>query len=404
MNSRKTKQPPVHGTVSPGFEPVLRQFEQNFREGRELGAACCVYYRGQCVVDLWGGWRDASTGAPWLEDTLVLVFSTTKGLAAMTLALADSRGWLDYDERVSAYWPEFAQCGKEGITVRQLLSHQAGLCAIGEPLDLATLADRDRLAAVLARQAPRWPPGARQGYHAISLGLYEGELIRRVDPQRRSLGQFFQEEIARPLGIEFYISLPASIPDERIAAIHMPGLFEMLFKRRNYRFAAAILNPRSLSWQAFYNPRPGTGIDHRDPANRGVEMPAAGGYGQVRAIARAYAAFAEGGAGLGLSPTTFEALTAPPVPPEQGWRDLVLRSEVAFSLGFHRPHGRLQFGSTPRAFGTPGLGGSIGFADPDARIGFAYAPNKMDFTQGSDPRQKKLERALYECLAGIRAS
>jgi CubicO group peptidase (beta-lactamase class C family) len=399
MNNRYSNLPPIQGNVSPGFEPVRRQFEQNFREGRELGAACTIYHQGQRVVDLWGGWRDPSTGAPWLEDTLVLVFSTTKGLSAMTLALAHSRGWLDYEERVSTYWPEFAQCGKESITVRQLLSHQAGLCAIADPLDLATLADPDRLAAVLAKQAPRWQAGSRQGYHAISLGLYEGELIRRVDPKHRSLGQFFQDEIAKPLGIEFYISLPASIPDDRIAAIQMPGLFELLFKRRNYRFAAAFLNPRSLSRRAFYNPPPGTGIDYRNPENRSVEMPAAGGYGQVRAVARAYSAFADGGAELGLSQSTLQMLIAPPVPPEYGWRDLVLRSEVAFSLGFHRPHGRNQFGSSSRAFGTPGLGGSIGFADPDARIGFAYAPNQMGFNQGNDSRQKSLEEALYRCLA-----
>lgn len=403
MNSQNLPLPPIQGDVAPGFEPVRRQFALNFREGRELGAACTIYFRGQLVVDLWGGWRDPSAGAPWLPDTLVLVFSTTKGLSAMTLALAHSRGWLDYDERVSTYWPEFAQCGKESITVRQLLSHQAGLCAIADPLDLATLANPDRLADVLAKQAPRWQAGASQGYHAISLGLYEGELIRRIDPQGRSLGQFFQEEIAGPLGAEFYISLPASVPDDRIAAIQMPGVVELLFRRRNYRFAAAFLNPRSLTRRAFYNPPPGLGIDYRVPENRGIEMPAAGGYGQVRAIAQAYSAFAEGGAELGLSPATLQALTAPPVPPQQGWRDLVLRTEVAFSLGFHRPHGRLQFGSSRRAFGTPGLGGSMGFADPDAHIGFAYAPNRLGFHQGNDPRQKALEQALYQCLVQIRS-
>ena len=403
MDMRNINPPIVQGMVAPGFEGVRQQFELNFRQGRELGAACAVYRRGERVVDLWGGYRDSRMRDPWLEDTLVLVFSTTKGLAAMTLALAHSRGWLDYDERVATYWPEFAQRGKEKVTIRQLLSHQAGLCVVAEPLDIATLSDQERLSEILARQKPRWEPGVRQGYHAISLGLYEGELIRRVDPRHRSLGRFFQDEIAGPLGIEFYIGLPASIPDERIAAIEMPGLFELLFKRRNYAFAAAFLNPRSLSRRAFYNPPPGTGIDFRDHENRGIEMPAAGGYGQVRAIARAYSAFAEGGAELGLEQATFEALTAPPIPPEQGWRDLVLRSEVSFSLGFHRPHGKHQFGSTPRAFGTPGLGGSIGFADPDACLGFAYAPNKMGFNQGNDSRLKDLEQALYRCLERLGA-
>ena len=144
---------------------------------------------------------------------MVIVYSATKGLAAMTLALAHSRGWLDYDERVSAYWPEFAQQGKDGITVRQLLAHQAGLYALDQPVDRATVADLDRLAVVLARQDPAWEPGTRQAYHAITLGYYEGELLRRVDPRHRSLGQFFQDEIATPLGVDVYIRLPEEIPN-----------------------------------------------------------------------------------------------------------------------------------------------------------------------------------------------
>ena len=150
---------------------------------------------------------------------MVLVYSATKGLAAMALALAHSRGWLDYEERVCNYWPEFAQNGKERITVRQLLSHQAGLFAFDEPVDRATVADLDRLAVVLARQKPAWPPGERQAYHAITLGFFEGELLRRIDPRRRSLGRVFQDEIAAPLGLDLYIRLPETIPDARLAAL-----------------------------------------------------------------------------------------------------------------------------------------------------------------------------------------
>jgi CubicO group peptidase (beta-lactamase class C family) len=144
---------------------------------------------------------------------MVLVHSATKGLSAMTLAVAHSRGWLDYEERVAAYWPEFAQQGKEAITVRQLLAHQAGLFALDEPVDRGLVLDPDRLATVLARQKPVWPPGTRQAYHAITLGFYEGELIRRIDPWHRSLGQFFQNEIATPLDLDVYIRLPESIDD-----------------------------------------------------------------------------------------------------------------------------------------------------------------------------------------------
>jgi len=190
----------VHGHVSPGFEAVREAFAENFMRRRELGGACCAYHRGEKVVDLWGGIRNKRTREPWEQDTMVLVHSTTKGLAAMTLAIAHSRGWLDYEEPVARYWPEFGQQRKEKITVRQLLAHQAGLFAIDEPVDRSIVADLDRLAVVLARQKPAWEPGTRQAYHAISLGFYEGELLRRVDSQHRSLGQFFQDEIATPLG------------------------------------------------------------------------------------------------------------------------------------------------------------------------------------------------------------
>ena len=207
----------IQGNVGRGFEVVRETFAENFVRRHELGAACCVYYHGEKVVDLWGGIRNRETGAPWEEDTMVVVHSASKGLAAMALAIAHSRGWLDYEERVCTYWPEFAQEGKARITVRQLLAHQAGLFAINEPVDRRIVADLDRLAVVLARQKPAWEAGTRQAYHALSLGFYEGELLRRVDPRHRSLGQFFQDEIASRLGLDVYIRLPEEIPDSRLA-------------------------------------------------------------------------------------------------------------------------------------------------------------------------------------------
>jgi CubicO group peptidase (beta-lactamase class C family) len=180
-------QTPVCGDVAPGFERVRKEFQRNLQERGELGAACSVYYRGEKVVDLWGGFRDASRKMPWERDTLVLVFSTTKGMAAMAVAVALSRRLFELDKPVADYWPQFAQGGKGRITVRQLLSHQAGLCAIDTPLNAEILADSDQVADILARQSPAWPPGKRQGYHYLSLGLYESELIRRTDPQHRRM-------------------------------------------------------------------------------------------------------------------------------------------------------------------------------------------------------------------------
>jgi CubicO group peptidase (beta-lactamase class C family) len=234
----------IEGHVSAGFEAVREAFAENFSRCHELGGACCVYHRGEKVVDLWGGMRNEATGEPWQEDTMALVYSTTKGLAAMTLALAHSRGWLDYEERVCTYWPEFARNGKESITVRQLLAHQAGLFAFDGQGDRSLLADPDRLAVVLARQKPAWEPGTRQAYHAITLGYYESELLRRIDPQHRSLGRFFQDEIATPLGLDFYIRLPESIPDSRLATLSRPSLPAIL-RGFGIRFFLTAFNPRS---------------------------------------------------------------------------------------------------------------------------------------------------------------
>src|SRR3954468_4674455 len=218
----------INGYVSPGYEAVREAFADNFARRRELGGGVCAYHHGEKVVDLWGGVRHKKTREPWERNTMVLVYSATKGLAAMTLAIAHSRGWLDYEERVATYWPEFAQHGKEKITVRQLLAHQAGLFAFDEPVDRSVVADLDRLALVLARQRPAWKPGTRQAYHALTLGFYEGELMRQVDPLHRTLGQFFQDEIALPIGLDVYIRLPESIPNSRLARLASPSRLEMM--------------------------------------------------------------------------------------------------------------------------------------------------------------------------------
>jgi CubicO group peptidase (beta-lactamase class C family) len=238
--------PEVHGDVARGLEPVRAAFMENFARRDELGAACCVYHHGEKVIDLWGGVRNKATGEPWKEDTMVLVHSTTKGLSAMTLALAHSRGWFDCEERVCTYWPEFAQNGKEKITVRQLLGHQAGLHAFDEPVDRSMVADLDRLAGVMACQKPAWEPGTRQAYHAISLGFYQGELMRRIDPLRRTLGRFFQEEIAAPLGLDCYIRLPEEIPSSRLATLDSPGLMAMILSLP-FRLQLDLLNPGRIS-------------------------------------------------------------------------------------------------------------------------------------------------------------
>ncbi len=384
----------IEGHVSTGFEAVRDAFAENFSRRHELGGACCVYHRGEKVVDLWGGVRNKETGDQWEENTMVLVYSATKGLAAMTLALAHSRGWLDYEERVCAYWPEFAQHGKETITVRQLLAHQAGLFALDEPVDRSVVADLDRLAAVLARQKPAWEPGTRQAYHAITLGFYEGELLRRVDPQHRSLGQFFQDEIASPLGLDFYIRLPESVPNSRLATLTSPSTVARLLGFP-LRLSLASLNRRSSIRRALAGSE--MPLDARRIYARDFEVPAGGGVGTARAIAHAYSVFATGGRELELRPQTLRALSASAVPPTHGFYDECLMGEVQFSLGFMKPSSTWHLGSEG-SFGSPGSGGSLGFADPEAGVGYAYVTSKMGTALTGDPRDVALRNALHSII------
>jgi CubicO group peptidase (beta-lactamase class C family) len=388
----------ISGFVKPGFEAVREAFVANFTRRNELGAACCIYLKGEKVVDLWGGLRDKATGEPWEADTMVGVFSTAKGLAGMALALAHSRSYLDYDERVCTYWPEFARQGKEQTTVRQLLSHQAGLFAIDAPVDKSLVVDLDRLAAVLAAQKPAWEPGVRQAYHAQSLGVYEGELLRRVDPQHRSLGRFFQDEIASPLDLDFYLRLPEEVPNARLAPIQQANpVLRMFFTPLPLMLAS--MDRHSPTYRAvFQNPGPFLFLDPERVYARNLENPSGNGVGTARAIAQAYSVFATGGQEIGLRAETLESLVAPAIPPRFGFYDEVMKKEMCFSLGFLKPNRTYPFGS-PAAFGEPGAGGSFAFAEPQAGIGYAYITNQMGARLGGDPRELALRQAFQRCIA-----
>jgi CubicO group peptidase (beta-lactamase class C family) len=388
----------IEGCVSPGFECVREAFAENFVCRHELGGACSAFVGGKKVIDLWGGVRNKRTRWRWDWDTMVVVHSTTKGLAAMTLAIAHSRGWLDYEQTVCAYWPEFAQQGKEKITVRQLLAHQAGLFALDVPVDRELVADLDRLAVVLARQKPAWEPGTRQGYHAITLGFYENELLRRIDPKHRSLGQFFQDEIASPLGLDVYIRLPEAIPNTRLASVQRPGLIEMLHGF-GPRFMFEALNRRSKISLALRGSE--LPIDERHIYARNLEVPSGGAVGTARAIAQAYSVFATGGYELGLRQETLDLLAAPAIAPSGGFYDECMKTDgVRFSLGFMKPGPVWRFGS-PSSFGAPGAGGSLGFADPAAGVGYAYVTCGMGTRLTGDPRDIALRDALYSAISRV---
>ncbi|SDT74678.1 serine hydrolase domain-containing protein [Actinoplanes derwentensis] len=394
----------VRGDVEHGYGPVADAFRRNFEQGREIGAACVVYRDGRKVVDLWGGYRDGVTRDPWEHDTMVPVFSTSKGVSSMAVAVLHARGLLDYDERVATYWPEFAAAGKAEVTVRQLLSHQAGLPVIDRPLNLTDLSGSATLAAALAEQRPAWTPGERHGYHGQTLGWYESELVSRIDPQGRHLGRFFAEEVAAPLDLEFHIGLPEHADRRRIARIHGFRTWEMMLHITAMppAFALAFSNPWSLTARAFQNPRVlGVPENINRPDVQAAEIPAVNGIGQVGSIARLYGDAAAGGAGLGLTASTLDALKSPAEAPSRGLADQVLRLPSQYSLGYVKPFPAFRFGSSSgTAFGTMGLGGSFGFADPDTGIGFAYAMNRLGFHLWDDPREVALREALFVDVLG----
>ena len=396
----------IGGGAEEDYGKVADAFRRNFTHRGEIGAACAVYRDGRKVVDLWGGYRNWNARSPWEEDTLVYWASATKGMAAMAVLVAQSRGLLDFDEPVASYWPEFAQNGKEGITLRHLLSHQSGLAALDQRIDLATAADPDARAAVLATQRPWWEPGTRQGYHAWTFGWCESEVLRRVDPRGRTLGRYFADEVAAPLGIEFYIGLPDYVPAERVARMHVRPLDVLRdVPRMPWGFLLGMVNPRSLTSRAI-RVLPGTPVggieDERIRAYVRVEFCSGYGIGLVRSVARAYGALATGGKELGISPETLRELEAPAVAPAGGFRDIVAHVDEARSLGFVKPlPGQWFGGSAGRAFGMHGGGGCGGLADPDVGVGFAYAPNRASLRavrMRGDPRKDALMDALYEAV------
>lgn len=394
----------VGGDVDDGYGPVADAFRRNMLYNNELGAACAVYHEGRKVVDLWGGHADRRAQRPWRADTEVVMFSTTKGMASLTLALAHSRGLLDHDQRVAFYWPEFGWRGKEQVTVRQLLSHEAGVPVVDIPLTVSDLADPDLVAAAIALQKPQWAPGTRHGYHAISLGWYESELLRRVDPDNRSLGTYFAEEIAGPHGIDFHIGVPADYDLSRRAELVGRGPWEALRHAGDMprKLFVALINPRSLTRRAFANPKEMlVDVNLNRPDVLAVEIPAANGIGTPRAVAAAYSTALDGR--LGLESETLDALSQPPAAPSGGLEDVILKGEALFSLGYLKPSPSAPFGGSANlAFGTPGNGGSFGLADPETKIGYCYAPSRLG-TALLDQRDIALRNALFRDVLRDRA-
>jgi CubicO group peptidase (beta-lactamase class C family) len=373
---------PIAGIVKPGFEKVREAFVANFSAEREVGASFAVMLADEPIVDLWGGFADGRRSRPWARDTIVNVYSTTKGMAAACVAMLVDRGLIRYETPVGEIWPEMAQSGKGSISIETLMSHQAGLCGFRQPVTVDDYYDPTKMAEMLEGLEPWWEPGTQNGYHAITFGFLAGELVRRTTGS--TLGQFFEAEIAKPLAAEFFIGLPES-EEHRVAEIVRPKSEPKLVEG----------DPSPAQKAALANPA----LDPEVPntrAWRAAEIPAANGQGNARGIARVYGAMASGGSSdrvTLLSPETVERATA-----ERCQRtDVVLGFPIRWSAGWILNFPPL-YGPRVESFGHSGWGGSFGFADPVNRLGVGYAMNQMDPNLQGDPRAATLIQAVYESL------
>jgi CubicO group peptidase (beta-lactamase class C family) len=376
--------------VVPGWEPVRDVLVKNLESGMDRGAGCAVYHHGRLVVDVVGGHRDKSGDVPYDGDTLQLVFSTTKGIASIAVAMCVERGLLDYSEKVAAYWPEFATNGKGDITVAQLLAHRAGLYTTAEQLPLADTLDWPTITSYLASMSPLFEPGSTHGYHAITFGWLAGELVRRVTG--KSLGAFVRDEMAAPLGAEMFIG----IPDEHqsrvahIMAHPVPSFPPEIAKIMLERGGPGTTGDKALSLLGTYGP----GVFNR-PEVRAAEVPGANGISNARSLAAMYAACVGEVNGVRLlSDDTVRTATTSETP--AGEMDVVLKEETVFAKGFMVHSERTPFAG-PTSFGHNGAGGSCAFAQPERELGFAYVMNTMLTTYEADPRPQELIAAAVRC-------
>lgn len=371
----------IHGLCLPKFEPVREAFAANFLDGGELGARFVFTVEGEIVVDLMGGHADRARETPFVETTLCPIFSTTKALTALMIARLVDAGKLDYEQTVASIWPQFAQAGKGAITVGQAMSHQAGLSGITRPIEPTLWFDWDAICAILAEQAPIWPPGSQGGYHPVTIGYIAGEIFRRIDG--RTVGTALREDIARPLGLDLWIGLPVS-EGGRVAEIKKP--------REMPRFGP--VNPALEA--AFLTKWAAPAGKHAEEWRR-IEIPSANGHATAQALARLMSALACDGELDGrhiLSPDARGLASRARVLGQ----DLVLPAVVGWGAGFMRNDPNFIYGPGAETFGHSGRGGSCAFADPAARVSGAYVMNAESSHLMGDPRPRRLIDAAYECL------
>jgi CubicO group peptidase (beta-lactamase class C family) len=389
----------VQGTCDPKYQEVRQEFERNFQDRGEVGASVCVTVQGQTVVDLWGGQANAETNTPWTEDTVSIVFSSTKGATALCAHMLASRGQLDLDAPVAKYWPEFAQSGKENIPVKMLLSHQAGLPGVRKTLPDGAYADWDLIVNALAKEEPFWEPGTRNGYHALTFGWLVGEVVRRVSG--KSLGTFFKDEVAGPLGLDFWIGLPED-KESRVAP--------MISAEPNPEnpFFREIATPGSIQSIVLLNMGGYMGAEPQfdTRAAHAAEIGGAGAVTNGRGLAGMYEPLALGGKKGSVELVNSATLDRMGRVASSTGRDAVLVMPTRFALGYmktmdnrNEPAGLQDSVLTSEAaFGHVGAGGSFGFADPPAAVSFGYTMNRMGPGASLNDRGQSLVDGVYRAL------
>ena len=374
----------IDGFARDRFAAVRAAFENNLVSGADVGASFAATVDGEMVVDLWGGWADEARTRPWEKDTIVNVYSTTKTMTALCALMLVDRGELDFDAPVARYWPEFAANGKDKVKVSHLMAHSAGLSGWKETITLEDVYDWDKMTSLLAAQAPYWEPGTQSGYHALTQGFLVGEVVRRITG--RSLGTFFRQEIAEPLGADFHIGLPAS-EDARVADLIPPPP------------GTAIGDGEQSELVANMSRNPGVNVlETRTRAWRGAEIPAGGGTGNARSIAQVHVILANGGMAQGKRFMS-EAGCRKALELQIEGTDLILGGPAKFGMGFGLPSAQMPL-PHPNTIYWGGYGGSLAIIDMDARTTFGYAMNKMAPTTMGDMRAMGLAMAMWAALGG----
>lgn len=396
----------IDGWVAPGFEGARDAFRANFDEGREVGAAFSAFHKGRKVVDLWGGVADQESGAPWEEDTLMLVFSTTKGMTAVCANKLAQEGKLDTDAPVATYWPEFAANGKADISVAQLMSHQAGLAWIDGTMTAEEALSWEPVIEALQNQHPHWEPGTQHGYHATTFGWLVGEVIRRVAD--RSVGAYLHDEVATPLGLDLWIGLPEEQESRvgRLISFLPPGISMDVVAAEQAtgepdpvrELIMAFLGPDTMLGKALFAPGNALADDDiwNSRAMHAAEVPAANGIADARSVAKMYAACVSEVDGIRL--LTPDQVTKATTKLTEGPNTVLMDMDIQFGLGFMLRTDLLALGG-PRSFGHFGAGGSVGWADPDAELSFGYVMNRMDLGMAGDVRSASLINACYDAIS-----